>query len=103
MTAVSPVAAPPAAIPDWLVDAVIGLVASAYQAGRAEAAAAAQAAPPPQDVLDVAEACALLRCRKTKLAQLVKDGAVPSFTVGARRLFRRAHLLDYLESNPAAP
>lgn len=88
----------PQSLPQWLVDAVMGLVASAYQAGRADRGAEVEQAAPvvEQDVLDRLEASALLRCSRTKLDGLVRDGLVPSFMIGKRRLFRRADLDAWL-------
>jgi excisionase family DNA binding protein len=41
-------------------------------------------------VLSVAEACLYLGVRKTMLYSLLKSGELPSFTIGSRRMIRRA-------------
>lgn len=89
--------APNAPLPRWLVDAVMGLVASAYLAGRADSEAEVQqVAPVEQDVLYRDEAARFLRCGKTKLDGLVRDGVIASFHLGGRRAFRRADLEAYV-------
>jgi len=91
---------PQPAIPAWLVDATIGLVTSAYQAGLADRPAVQASAPTDSTVLDRLEAAALLRCSRTKLDELVRHGVVPSFKLGNRRLFNRADLEQFLAAQP---
>jgi excisionase family DNA binding protein len=44
------------------------------------------------DVLTVAEVSELLRSPKSTVEELARRGELPSFKVGRRRLFSRAHL-----------
>lgn len=75
-----------APLPPWLIDAVVGLVASAYQAGRADATAAAEpAAAEPPDSLTLNEAAERLRISMTTLNRLVQSGELDTFPIGRRR------------------
>lgn len=49
-------------------------------------------------LLDRAQTCAYLTIGPTKLAELTACGRIPSFTIGRRRLYRRAALDSWLES-----
>lgn len=84
---------PKGPIPQWLMDAVIGLVASAYEAGRADATVAAPAEPKAD--LTLPEVAEELRIGMTTLTRLIKQGEIPSFRVGARRFVRRTDLDVY--------
>lgn len=91
------IARDPSALPQWLEDAVKGLVTAAYEAGRAArpvVEAAPVAAEP--EFLDRREAARFLRCGLTKLDLLVREGKVPSVLHGGSRRFRRTDLLAYL-------
>jgi len=90
MTAVSPTP------PRWLVDAVLGLVASAYEAGRADASASATPpSPATPDSYTLKEAATSLRVSMTTLNRLVTTEELPSFYVGARRFVRPADLEEF--------
>jgi len=78
-------------LPPWLLEAVVGLVAVAYEAGRGDATPPAA----PVDTLTLNEAAASLRVGMTTLNRLVTTGVLPSFRVGARRFVRVADLDEY--------
>ena len=97
-------------IPEWLLKAVIGLVASAYQAGLAEGRTVTVSVDAPrqrdEDTLTRAESAAFLRCGLTKFDLLVKAGQVPTFKIGGQRYSKRADLqawLDRQERDVTAP
>lgn len=95
----------PQSLPQWLVDAVMGLVASAYQAGLAQgqaALAAPVAAVPAEDTLTRAEAARFLRMGLTKFDLLVRSGEVPTFKIGGSRYSRRADLQAWLDKQAEA-
>lgn len=87
---------PAAALPTWLVDAVMGLVRTAYEAGRAEALADRPEPTVAPDVHTRAEAAAILRISKTTLDNLIESEALPSFKAGRRRLIPDADLRAYM-------
>lgn len=91
MTAVP---APKPAIPQWLMDAVVGLVTSAYEAGRAEAAVPVEQKP---DNYTLAEAAQLLRVSMNTINALVNgdEPRLASFTVGRRRFVTAEALETY--------
>lgn len=88
-------------LPAWLTDAVHGLVASAYQAGRADALAEAAAptsskpAPGGEEYLTRQEAAARLRISLATLDLRISRGELASHKLGARRLIRAADLLAH--------
>jgi excisionase family DNA binding protein len=49
-----------------------------------------------------AEGARLIGCGRTRLYELLKEGALPSFTVGRRRLIRVAAIEAWLKSLEAA-
>jgi len=71
---------------------------------RAIADALGTPAPTPVGVghgpimLSVADACAELRCGKTKLHELIRDGRIRTCTVGRRRLIARSDLEAFVEA-----
>lgn len=95
MTAV-PVPEP--ALPQWLVDAVMGLVKTAFEAGKAEGLAVEPSAAPVRDVHTRAEAADILRVSRTTVDKLIKSGALESFMVGDRRLVSDVALRAYIEA-----
>jgi excisionase family DNA binding protein len=91
-------AQPTSPIPQWLYDAVLGLVTTAYETGRADATAAAEpVAEAPADTLTRQEAAQLMRISVTTLNGLIGSGEIPSFKIGALRFIRRAAVLAYIE------
>ncbi len=61
---------------------------------------------PGRDVLDesrswfnTAEACSYLRCKETKLAELVGSGAINRYDRGATAMYRRQELDEFLMEN----
>jgi excisionase family DNA binding protein len=95
-------AEPSVPLPQYLLDAVIGLVAAAYERGRADAAATLQPAPEPlEETLTRQEAAKALRIGVTKLDLLVASGALRSKKIGTLRRFRRADIDEYLAKDGA--
>lgn len=84
-------------VPQWLVDAMVGLLASAYSAGRAAQPVVVETIEAQPDVLDRLEAADFLRCGRTKIDRMVKANTIPSFMIGGRRMFRRADLELWIE------
>lgn len=52
---------------------------------------------PENDPLTVIEAAALMRCGRTTVFRLLRDGVLPSAKVGRARLIARADVVNYLE------
>lgn len=50
--------------------------------------------------LTVAEAAAFLRISRATLFAMIAKGAIPSVRIGARRLFRRSDLLQFVAELP---
>lgn len=46
--------------------------------------------------LNIRDACAYTGLSRSRLYQLIKDGRIKSYTVGARRMFRREDLDAFL-------
>jgi excisionase family DNA binding protein len=59
----------------------------------------------PQDItplaVGVSEACRMLGVGRTSLYALVQQKRLPSFSIGARRLFKRAELERFIEQEAA--
>ena len=91
-----------AELPGWLVDATLGLLASAYSAGRAAQPVIVETIEPQPDVLDRIEAANFLRCGRGKVDRMVRDKTVKSFMLEGRRMFRRSDLEAYVEQQVAA-
>jgi excisionase family DNA binding protein len=89
-------------LPQWLVDAVVGLVASAYSAGRAAQPVVVETIEAQPDVMDRLEAAAFLRCGRSKLDRMVRAGTVKSLMIGGRRMFRRSDLEAWVEEQSAS-
>jgi excisionase family DNA binding protein len=54
-------------------------------------------AVPDGEWLDVPQAAALMRCGRTTLFGLMRDGTLPSVKVGRARLVKRADVAAYLD------
>ena len=91
-----------AVLPPWLTDAVVGLIASAYEAGRTAATAAPATPSEPQMYLTLDEAARQLRIGMTKLNELVTTGQLTSFNVGRRR-FVYLRDIEAFRANATAP
>lgn len=89
-------------VPQWLIEAATGLLASAYEAGRADVAVETPQPEPLPDVLDRHEAARLVRVKLTKLRELThrEEDPVPSFMLGSRRLYRREEVEEWLRRQP---
>lgn len=90
------------AIPEWMADAVLGLLATAYERGRVDAlAAAAELAPaaapePDRAVHTRQEAAEVLRTSKTTIDRLLRTGELAYFPVRGRRMIRDLDLQAYM-------
>lgn len=94
MTALS---TPQQPLPQWLVDAVMGLVGAAYEAGRADVLGSAERDEPEVGgSLTRTEAAAVLRISKTSVDNLIRSGALASYTAGTRRLIPRSAVDAYM-------
>jgi len=91
VTAITESSAP---LPRWLVDAVMGLVASAYEAGRADAAPAPVVEQ--RNLLTRREAAKELHCSLTTLDRLIGENALRSAMVRGRRYVPRDAIAEYL-------
>jgi excisionase family DNA binding protein len=79
------------------MDAVVGLVTSAYEAGRSEAAAQqTQPEVAEKDAYTRREAAARLRMSTTSLDRLVSRGEIDSYSVGTSRRFTRVAVEAYM-------
>lgn len=96
---VTTVPAPELLLPKWLVDAVLGLVATAYEAGKAEALVVEPEPIPKRDVHTRAEVAAILRTSRTTVDKLIREETLPSFTVASRRLVSDEDLRAYIQAN----
>lgn len=62
-----------------------------------DASARFRPAGDPGDLLTVLEVAAVMRCGRTRVFELIRDGELPSVKPGRARLVRRADVAAYLE------
>lgn len=48
--------------------------------------------------LTVKEACDLIRTSRTTLHRMIREGMVPSYKIGGKRLFHRKELIQWVKS-----
>lgn len=85
-------------IPQWLLDAVVGLVASAYEAGQRDAAEkrpAPLSAVSTATMLSRAEAAEELHVSVAMVDKLMRSGRLAKSKIGARSLITRESLETY--------